>query len=184
MIITERLLLRPWRDTDREPFALLNADPEVMEYLGGPQTPAESNATIDRQLALIAEAKPAYWAAEHRAEGRFLGYIGIKEMSFATPSGAGFEIGWRLARANWGQGYASEGARAVAEYGFTALALKRLFSFTVLANRRSRAVMQRIGMRRIENGDFQHPALPLEHPLSWHVLYVLDQDHKAAEIAI
>ena len=170
---TERLILREWRDTDRTPFAELNADPLVVEHLTGPLDRAASDAFVDRIVAHWAEDGHGLWAVERREDGQFLGFVGLAAPSFATAFTPCVEIGWRLAREAWGHGYASEGARAALRFGFEELGLAEIVSFTVPANVRSRAVMERIGMTRDPVDDFDHPNLPEGHPVRRHVLYRL-----------
>jgi len=169
MIRTARLLLRDWRDADRDPFAAINADPRVTEFLP-PQDRAESDAAIDRQMALSAAGEPCFWAAEQTSDGALIGFIGVKPITFAAAF-SGYEVGWRLGRSFWGQGFASEGARAALDHAFVGLGLREVFAITVPANLRSQAVMQRIGMERVEGGDFDHPALAEGDPLRRHVHY-------------
>jgi RimJ/RimL family protein N-acetyltransferase len=169
MIRTARLLLRNWVDADRDAFAAINADPRVTEFLP-PQNRAESDAAIDRQMALTAAKEPCFWAAERIADGALIGFIGVKPITFVAPF-SGYEIGWRLGTAFWGEGYASEGARASLAYAFDELGLDEVFAITVPANLRSQAVMRRIGMSRVEDGDFDHPALAEGDRLRRHVLY-------------
>lgn len=167
MLQTDRLLLRQWRDDDRDQFAAMCADPVVMEHLGGPVSRDKSNAGIDRQIAVIDSGKPGFFAAERSSDGAFLGFIGMAEVKFDALFKGDWEVGWRLARTFWGQGYASEGARAVLNYAFRSLALERVVAFTLPKNQRSQSVMRRIGMSRVVGGDFSHPDVPL--PL--HVLF-------------
>ncbi|KAB2837494.1 GNAT family N-acetyltransferase [bacterium] len=170
---TPRLRLRPWKDSDLEPFARLNADPRVMEFFPKTLSREESDALA----ATIRERFQAwgygFWAAEMKANGAFIGFIGISHPAFQAPFTPCTEIGWRLDRAYWGQGLATEGARAAASFAFEHLRLPELVSFTVPANLRSRAVMERLGMRRDSAEDFDHPGLPEGHPLRRHVLYRL-----------
>ena len=174
-LTTRRLRLRSWRDSDRSPFAAMNADPAVCEFLPGTLTREQSDALVDRFRALEAEHGFTGWAVEETATGTFVGYVGLVvprfEPPFAHASEPCVEIGWRLARASWGQGYATEAARACLEHAFGPLALPEVVSFTVPANARSRAVMERIGMTHDAGSDFDHPALPAGDRLSHHVLY-------------
>ncbi len=172
MIETERLVLRPWRDADREPFAALNADPVVMEHFPNILTRAESDAAIDRNNALIATHRWGNFAVERRVDGAMIGHIGVKPTGSDLPFGGLCEVGWRLARETWGVGYASEGARAILTYSFADLRLPEVVAFTTLTNTRSEAVMRRIGMTRAADRDFDHPALPKGHPLERHIVYV------------
>ena len=170
-IQTVRLILRDWRDEDRSAYAAIDADPIVMEHLGGVQTRAQSDAGIDRQIARATRGEPCFWAAEQRDDGALIGFIGVKRIDFDAPFAPGHEIGWRLGAAYWGQGLASEGARAALTYTFEAFGLSEIFAITVPANLRSQAVMRRIGMTRVEGGDFDHPLLHEGDPLRRHILY-------------
>ncbi len=163
-----RLLLRRWRPADRAPFAALNADPEVMRYFPAPLSPAESDALVDRIEAAFEREGWGLWALEERATGAFLGFTGVARVGFEAHFTPAVEVGWRLARAAWGRGYATEAARTALEHA----ALDAVVSFTAVANARSRAVMERLGMTFA--GEFEHPRLPAGHPLRRHVLYRLD----------
>jgi RimJ/RimL family protein N-acetyltransferase len=168
---TERLLLRQWRDEDYEPFAALNADPEVMRYFPSTMSPAASDALVDRQRALIDERGWGLWAVE--VDGSCVGFVGLAEPSFEAHFTPAIEIGWRLARAAWGRGYATEAARAVAGFAFDVVGLAEIVSFTAVANEPSRRVMERLGMTRDPADDFDHPRLTAGDPLRRHVLYRL-----------
>ncbi len=169
---TERLLLRRWRASDREPFAALNADPEVMRYFPRPLTRQASD-----RLAALADADLerqgwGLWALEQRATGRFLGFTGLAHPAFEASFTPAVEVGWRLARAAWGCGFATEAARAAAAFAFAELGLDELVSFTAESNARSRAVMRRLGMQHDPADDFDHPHVS-EGELRRHVLYRL-----------
>ena len=168
---TARLRLRQWRDADREPFAALNADPAVMHYFAATVTRLASDRSIDAWQADIAQRGWSNWAVELVKERAFIGFVGLTVPRRAElPFMPCVEIGWRLARAFWGQGYATEAARATLGVGFERLGLAEIVSFTSLVNRPSRAVMQRIGM--LDSGeDFDHPALPVGSELRRHCLY-------------
>jgi ribosomal-protein-alanine N-acetyltransferase len=168
---TERLILREWRDEDREPFARMNGDPSVMEYMPALLTRAESDALVERIEVYFAEHGFGPWAAELKATGEFIGYIGLWTPRFEAHFTPCIEIGWRLAREHWGKGLATEGARAVMDHAFGALGLKQLVSFTSVGNARSWRVMEKIGMTHDAADDFDHPALPEGHSLRRHVLY-------------
>ncbi|WBQ06640.1 GNAT family N-acetyltransferase [Kribbella sp. CA-293567] len=170
-LTTERLLLRPLKDSDRAPCTALNADPAVMEHFPAPLTPAESDAMIERISAMIAERGFGFWAAELRETGQFLGFVGLSVPTFEAPFLPGVEVGWRLAKAAWGKGYATEGARAALAHAFGPLGLDEVLSFTATTNKPSQRVMERIGMTHDEAGDFDHPRLPDGHRLQRHVLY-------------
>ncbi len=166
---TQRLNLRQWRDTDRDPFAALTSDPEVMEFFPATLAREQSDALIDRHQALLEAGEPSLFAVDVRDTGEFIGFVGLAVPAFEAPFTPCVEIGWRLARASWGHGYASEAATAVLDHGFSALGLSEIVSFTAVRNLRSRAVMERIGMHRV--AEFEHPRLPEGHPLRQHVLY-------------
>jgi RimJ/RimL family protein N-acetyltransferase len=173
---TERLRLRHWRTEDREPFARMNGSPEVMEFFPGRLTRTESDALVERIEAHSAEHGFAPWAAELRGESTFIGYVGLAVPQFEAHFTPSVEIGWRLARAYWGLGLATEGARAAVHYAFTALELPEVVSFTTEGNLRSRRVMEKLGMTHDAREDFDHPGLPEGHPLRRHVLYRLRKD--------
>lgn len=164
---TERLTLRAWTDADRAPFAALNCDPRVMEHFPSLLTREESDALVARIVEHFARHGYGLWALER--DGAFVGYAGLSAVAFEAAFTPAIEIGWRLAHAAWGQGYASEAARAVLRYAFGELALREVVSFTAVVNVRSRKVMERIGMRAA--GEFDHPRLPGGHPLRRHVLF-------------
>lgn len=174
-IATPRLLLRQWRDTDRDALAALNADPEVMRYFPSTQTREASDRSVDVWSAELRERGWSNWAAELSGSGEFIGFIGLSVPRRALPFMPCVEVGYRLARAHWRRGYASEGARAALGVAFDTLGLDEVVSFTALTNLRSRAVMQRIGM--VDAGeDFDHPALPEGHPLRRHCLYRITRE--------
>lgn len=168
---TARLLLRRWLPADREPFARINADPRVMEFYPAPLTREQSDAAVDRIEAHFARHGFGLWAAEFRASGRFLGYIGLAVPPFHAHFTPCVEIGWRLAADYWGHGLATEGAHAVLHHAFHQLSLPEVVSFTTPANLRSIRVMEKLGMTRNPADDFDHPNLPEGLPLRRHVLY-------------
>jgi RimJ/RimL family protein N-acetyltransferase len=170
---TPRLWLRQWQASDRAPFAALNADPVVMEFLGGCLDSAASDALARGAEAEIARQGWGLWAVEVRESAAFIGFVGLHAPSFEAPFTPCVEVGWRLAQGSWGKGFATEAGRECVRFAFETLALGELVSFTVPSNHRSRAVMERLGMRRDANGDFDHPRLPAGHPLQRHVLYRL-----------
>ncbi|RAY11208.1 GNAT family N-acetyltransferase [Actinomadura craniellae] len=171
MFRTPRLLLRRWHDSDRAPFAAMNADPEVMKHFPAPLTRDESNALIERIEADIETRGFGLYALEMAGTGEFIGFTGLSVPRFQAHFTPAVEIGWRLSRAAWGRGYATEAARAALEIGFTRLGLDEIVSFTTPANVRSQAVMRRIHMARDESGDFDHPQVPVDSPLRRHVLW-------------
>lgn len=173
IVRTERVWLRRWRDDDLEPFAALNADPEVMEHFPSVQTRAESDAAAARLRAFIETHGYGFWALELPGVAPFAGFVGLKPVPPEVPFAPAIEIGWRLARAYWGRGYATEAARAALEYGFTALQLDAIVAMTAASNLRSRRVMEAIGMQRDAAGDFEHPLVAEGHRVRPHVLYRL-----------
>lgn len=165
---TERLILRQWRDADYQPFAALNADARVMAHFPAPLDRAASGAMADRCRALIAERGWGIWALQSKASGEFIGFTGLHIPAHDLPFNPCVEIGWRLAHAHWGQGFVTEAARAALGFGFGNLQLPEIVAFTAHVNQRSLAVMRRLGM--VEDGDFQHPAVPEGHVLRPHRL--------------
>jgi RimJ/RimL family protein N-acetyltransferase len=170
---TERLRLRQWRASDREPFATLNADPRVMEFFPSLLTRAESDAMADRYESIIQERGWGFWAAESKDIGEFIGFIGLHIPSDLLPFSPCVEIGWRLAFEHWGKGLASAAASRALHVAFESLGLEEIVSFTAVGNCRSRAVMERLGMR--ESGTFDHPQVPKDSPLRLHSLYRLSR---------
>lgn len=173
-IETPRLLLRQWQDHDYEPFAALNADPRVMEFFPEPLSQMQSDRMADRIRGLIGQRGWGFWAVEVPGIAPFIGFVGLHKPSAELPCSPCVEVGWRLAAAYWGKGYASEAAAAALRAGFEQLELPEIVSFTAVLNQRSQAVMQRIGMRHC--GEFfDHPALVEGHRLQRHILYRLKQ---------
>jgi RimJ/RimL family protein N-acetyltransferase len=176
VIRTERLLLRHWREEDRDPFAVMNGDPLVMEHLQGPMSRERSDDFVDRIEANWDEHGWGLWAVEVVGGPPFVGYVGLWPAGYVE---AGMvEVGWRLARAHWGHGYATEAAREALRFGFEEVGMDEIVSFTVPQNERSWRVMERIGLRRDPSGDFDHPRVdPVAYPqLVRHVLYRLTRD--------
>lgn len=172
-IATERLLLRQWRDSDREPFAAMGRDPEVMRHFPSLLSREQSDEMIDRRFAAHIERHGfGLWAVER--DQAFLGFTGLSIVDFESPISGEVEIGWRLARHAWGHGYALEAARASAAHGFDELGLTRIVAMCVEANSRSRRVMDRLGMRRAPELDFNHPRVPEDSPVRPQIVYVLD----------
>ena len=172
-LAAERVQLRLWRDEDLAPFAALNADPRVMRYFPKPLDRAESDAAAARIRARLSERSFGLWAVEVPGVADFIGYVGLAEPEFQAHFAPCVEVGWRLASDYWGRGYATEAAGAALAHAFGPLGLDEVVSFTVPANSRSRSVMERLGMRRSPGDDFEHPHLPVGHPLRRHVLYRL-----------
>lgn len=170
MIESERLILRAFREDDREAFAAINGDPRVNEWLGGPISRAQSDATLDRINAQIAEDGFGFYAAERKADGRLIGMIGIRH-SYGPPAPTAIELGWRLAVDAQGTGLATEGAKAALDWGFANLDVAEILAWTASTNVRSQAVMRRIGMRHDPARDFDHTGLAEDHPLRRHVVF-------------
>ena len=149
----------------------MNADPTVMEFFPKPLDRAESDGMAARIEAHFERRGFGLWAVEVPGVADFIGFVGLSTPTFEAHFTPCVEVGWRLARDHWGRGYATEAARAALDFGFRQLGLPEIVSFTVPANRRSRGVMERIGMTRSPADDFDHPVLPEGHPLRKHVLY-------------
>jgi RimJ/RimL family protein N-acetyltransferase len=172
---TPRLILREWHDGDSEPFAALSADPAVMEYL----LPHPDRVASDLWIASMRSHQNVHGFAhlavelpgELPGEARFIGAVGLDRVPFAAHFTPAVEIGWRLARAYWGKGYAIEAARAVLDDGLGRLGLDEIVAFTVPENRRSWRLMERLGMTHDPDDDFDHPRLPEGHKLRRHLLY-------------
>lgn len=172
---TPRLLLRPWRDADRIPFAEQSGDPKVMSFFPGPMTPVESDALADAIQAHFTEHGYGWWAVEVKGGDPFVGYVGIQHCDFAAPFAPAVAIGWRLAAEHWQEGYAHEAAEAVLDFAFDRAGLDEIVAFTVPANLASLGLMERLGMTYDARDDFQHPHLPPEHRLRHHLLYRLSR---------
>jgi RimJ/RimL family protein N-acetyltransferase len=180
-LVTDRLLMREWRDEDLEPFARLNADPLVMEHFPSWLTREQSDALVDRITLRWEEDGVGLWAVERRADAAFLGFTGLARPNFEAAFTPAVEVGWRLAVEAWGHGYATEAARAALAFGFEERGLDEILSWTVPANVRSRAVMERLGMTRDPADDFDHPNLAADSPLRRHVLYRLSREAWSAQ---
>lgn len=170
---TDRLILRNWCAADRQPFARMNADAKVMEFMPAAITSAESDSLAEKIEEHIQTRGFGLFAAELRSSHSFIGYIGLSIPTFQAAFTPCVEVGWRLSAIHWGNGLATEGAREVVRHAFRVLGLAELVSFTVPANIRSRRVMEKLGMTHDAVDDFDHPKLPEGHPLRRHVLYRL-----------
>lgn len=178
---TDRLLLRRWRPSDAEPFARMNLDPRVMEHFPALMTREETETAIVRIEDHFAAHGFGFWAIEVPDVASFIGYVGLRRVPWDAPFTPNVEVGWRLAAEHWGNGYAPEAAQASLQFGFDALDLDEIVSFTVPENHRSRRVMEKIGMTFCPGEEFAHPMLPADHRLSVHVLYRLSrQDFESA----
>lgn len=167
-----RLILRPWQEHDRAPFARINADSEVRRYFPSILSRAESDDSIDRMRARWDRDGFAFGVAERAADGAFVGMIGLQRVDTGPLAGT-VEIGWRLDRLYWGRGYATEGAEAWLRHAFGPLALAEVVAFTPVPNLPSQAVMRRLNMRRAAERDFDHPAIAPDHPLAHHVVHAI-----------
>lgn len=173
---TERLLLRTWRADDLEPFAAMSADDEVMRYFPMRHDRAETEAHIRLITRNLEHYGFGWWAVEVPGVFDFAGFTGLFMPRFHAHFTPCFEIGWRLRRDAWGQGFATEAAEACLDFAFERLGLNEVVSMAVAANRRSRAVMERLGMTRRPEDDFGHPKIPYDHALRRHVLYRLSKE--------
>ena len=174
-IQTQRLILRQWRDQDRQPFAAMNADPQVMKYFPSTLTKEQSDALIDRFIEDIESSGWGFWAAQRIDSGHFIGFIGINYSADGLPFAPCVDIGWRLAQAHWGLGFATEGAKAAMDYAFNAINLSKVVSMTPVNNKASERVMKKIGMQK-QQFTFMHPKLADGHPLQEHLLYSVTND--------
>ncbi|MFZ4515298.1 MAG: GNAT family N-acetyltransferase [Acidimicrobiia bacterium] len=172
-LITSRLVLRRWRLEDREPFAAMNADPRVMEFMPETLSREKSDALAARVDQMFDVRGYGLWAVELRSTSEFIGWTGLSQPTWNAHFTPAVEVGWRIAAAHWNQGYATEAARVALSDGFARVGLDGVVSFTTYANHRSRRVMEKLGMRHEPREDFAHPALPVDHPLCPHVLYRL-----------
>jgi RimJ/RimL family protein N-acetyltransferase len=178
---SERICLRQWREEDKPAFAAMNADARVMEFFPKSLSRLESDAFVDRIRKHIDEHGFGLWAIEVRDVAPFIGFTGLAFARFSAAFTPCLEVGWRLAFEHWGRGYATEAERLALNYAFRTLAFAEVVSFTSQSNRRSRAVMERLGMRRDPDDDFDHPALTDLHPLRRHVLYRLNSEQYFAQ---
>jgi RimJ/RimL family protein N-acetyltransferase len=171
---SSRICLRQWRDEDREAFATMNSDARVMEFFRSRLSRVESDAMVDGIQEHFSKRGFGLWAIEVPGVAPFIGFAGLAVPGFSAHFTPCVEVGWRLAFEYWGHGYATEAARLALGYGFGTLALAEIVSFTSVTNHRSRAVMERLGMRRDPADDFDRPSFPEDHPLRRHALYRID----------
>lgn len=171
MIATERLLLRATEPRDRAATMAQLRDPEVMRYLLPVPDDAAYDAMVERLAAYRRDYGYTFWTIERRDDGAVLGTCGLKPGATDTPIAGQVEIGWRLARAAWGQGYAREAAAATLAWAWAHLDEMEIVAITVPDNVASWTLMERLGMRRVDGGDFDHPAVPDGSPLKRHILY-------------
>jgi len=173
-INTPRLRLRQWKQNDFPAFARLNADPVVMAYYPDVMSTEESNAMASKIEALITKNGWGFWAVEKKDDKCFIGFVGLHEPTYDLPVTPCIEIGWRLAKEYWGEGYATEAAKQALAVAFGELSLPEVYSFTSVSNTKSRAVMERLGMTNT-NMNFEHPIIPEGNPLREHVLYKISK---------
>ncbi len=173
MIQTDRLTLRPAVDADRDAIAAMNGDPRVGYWLGGARDRAASDAFVDQHLAYIAQHGFGFWAVERRSDQAVIGLAGLWDVFDGYPFGRQIQVGWRLAYEAWGQGYATEAARACLDYAFTVLKLPEVIAITAGRNLASQSVMRRISMARDPARDFEHPAVPEGDTLRPHVTFAV-----------
>ena len=171
MIETDRLVLRGWIEGDVAPFHAMCTDPTVMEYLGPPLSLGDAEAAAARQNALLADIGYCFWAVERKADRAFLGFCGLKPGAPGTPIEGRIEIGWRFAAEYWGRGYAREAAAASLAWGWKNGDADNIWAMTVLANARSWGLMERLGMTRRHDLNFDHPQPSLEARLKPHIVY-------------
>ena len=170
-IETERLILRSWREEDATTFAAINQDPRVIEFLRGPLSLGDCQNFITNANYHFTKYGFGLWVATLKETGEMIGFVGLNVPDFVSHFTPCVEIGWRLAAKYWGKGYAFEAAKSVLEVGFKNFGLKEIVAFTVPKNLRSFSVMEIFGMKRDFAGDFAHPKLAPDHPLSQHILY-------------
>ena len=166
---TSRLILRQWEQKDHEAYIKLNADPEVMEFFPAVYTAEETLAQIGRLSGHINKYGYGFFAVERKDNHQFIGFTGLSHPGFESYFTPCVEIGWRLSKENWGQGFATEAASACLNFGLGTLDIKKIYSFTSVDNKRSEKVMKKIGMSHA--GFFDHPSVASGHPLKPHVLY-------------
>ena len=168
---TRRCVLRQWKDSDLAPWAALNADPEVRQQFTSLLSAEQAAAEAGRCREAIAQRGWGMWVLELPGETACAGFVGLNVPHYDAPFVPAVEIGWRLARAAWGRGLATEAAQAALTFGFERLALREVVAICVPGNGASRRVMQRLGMVRDEAGDFDHPRIEAGHPMRRHLLY-------------
>ena len=176
LIETERLILRTWKKEDADPYFKINQDPKVIEHLPSSLTIDQVNDFIDRKNIHQEKYRYSLWAVESKESSALMGFIGLNYTDWKSHFTPAVEVGWRLGSQYWGNGFATEGAQASLEYGFKTCGLKEIVAYTVPKNSRSIRVMEKISMKHDRNGDFTHPKLAADHPLSQHILYRLTAD--------
>jgi RimJ/RimL family protein N-acetyltransferase len=172
---TPRLTLRSWRGEDLDPFHAICSDPVVMETLGPVMSRDETAALISRINAIEEQHGHTAWAMERREDNALIGWCGLIPGAPGTPIEGKTDIGWRMTPSAWGNGYATEGAMAAMAWAFDNLPDDAIWAITAAINRRSRAVMERLGMAHNPELDFDHPKVPADSPLLRHVTYRIDR---------
>ena len=176
MIGTGHLLLRPWREGDRPAFRALANTPARMEHFGGVAPEARLDALVDAQITGQAAHGHCFWAVEAKQDGALIGMCGLRIGGHpGTGVARELEIGWRIAEAHWGRGYAREAAQASIEWGWAHTAASRIAAWTGAANRRSWGLMERLGMARRPDLDFDHPRFPVGDPVGRMLVYVVER---------
>jgi len=173
---TDRLILRTWNDSDLQPMCALNQDPKVMEYFPGLQGLEATKNLIVRINNHFEKHGYTLYATERKDSGEFIGFIGLFIPYFEAHFTPATEIGWRLSSKHWGQGFATEGAKAILDFAFRELKIPEIVSFTAQGNAKSIRVMQKIGLLSNSDDDFDHPKLDDASPLKQHVLYRLSRE--------
>jgi RimJ/RimL family protein N-acetyltransferase len=172
---TDRLAVRYWLESDRDPFAAMNADPRVRAHFPALLMRFQSDGALNRYAGAITDNGYGMWALEKRSDKRFIGFTGLQRIDFDAPIGGDIEIGWCLARSAWGQGFASEAAIVALGFAWARLDCPRIVAATVPGNARSIAVMERIGMVRRPELDFDHPEIAVGHPLRHNIVHAIDR---------
>ncbi|MGC9992393.1 MAG: GNAT family N-acetyltransferase [Candidatus Cybelea sp.] len=167
------MLLRRWRDSDIEPWVAMNADPRVTEFFPSASTRERSESMAEHFRRELESSGYGWWVVEVRGGAPFAGVVCLQDVPFQAPFTPTREIGWRFLPEMWGHGYATEGARSALEHAFGVLGWDEVVAMTAVKNVRSQRVMQRLGMTRDPNDDFDHPKAGEGHPLRRHVLYRL-----------
>ncbi|HEX5275658.1 MAG TPA: GNAT family N-acetyltransferase [Candidatus Rubrimentiphilum sp.] len=179
---TPRLILRQWCDADLDTWAQMNADPHVMEFFTERLDRASSDEVAAKMRARIDRDGYGLWAVEIKETGAFAGLIGLNEMAADIPVTPKREVGWRLAFDAWGRGYATEGARAALQFAFDELGWPEVVAVTAVINKRSQRVMERLGMIRDPDADFDHPRVPEGNRLRRHMLFRIDRERAARAV--
>lgn len=176
IVHTKRLILRPWRPSDLEPFAAMNADSRVMEFFPSILTREQSDSLVERIVEGFDRHGFGLWAVEAKGVAPFIGFVGLSVPSFQSHFTPCVEVGWRIAFDNWGRGYATEGAEGAITFGFEDRRVQEIVSFTATINQRSRRVMEKLGMVSFKEDVFDHPNVAVGDRLCQHVLYRLTKD--------